>query len=199
MPAIRSPETVTAAEDTRWSRRRTLRWILSQLSPGSAHRTPSISHSCKGRLITLSLSNVAKGPWSVDFHPVCETWANNLDQSDKEALLAAIRVLRDKGPTLGRPLVDTVKTSRHPNMKELRPGSTGRTEIRLLFAFDRKRKAILLVGGDKSDDWKGWYTTNIPIADDRLDWHQKNIDEQKPIEGKPSKGGGRVPKGRRQR
>jgi hypothetical protein len=142
---------------------------------------------------------VAKGPWSVDFHPACETWADNLDQSDKEALLAAIRVLRDKGPTLGRPLVDTVKTSRYPNMKELRPGSTGRTEIRLLFAFDKKCKAILLVGGDKSDDWKGWYTTNIPIADDRLDWHQKKIDEQEAIEGKPSKGGGEVPKGRRQR
>jgi hypothetical protein len=83
-------------------------------------------------------------------------------------------------------------------MKELRPGSTGRTEIRLLFAFDKKRKAILLVGGDKSENWKRWYTTNIPIADDRLDWHQKRIEEQKAIEAKPSKSGGQVPRGRRQ-
>jgi transcriptional regulator with XRE-family HTH domain len=72
-----------------------------------------------------------------------------------EALLAAVQILRDQGPTLGRPLVDTVKGSRHSNMKELRPGSTGRTEIRVLFAFDIERQAILLVGGDKSDDWKG--------------------------------------------
>jgi len=71
---------------------------------------------------------------------------------DAEALLAAIRVLQDVGPRLGRPLVDTVKGSRHSNMKELRPGSTGRTEIRVLFAFDRERRAILLVGGDKSEN-----------------------------------------------
>lgn len=57
-------------------------------------------------------------------------------------------------------------------MKELRPGSTGRTEIRVLFAFDLEREAILLVGGDKSDDWKGWYEANIPVADDRFDDHQ---------------------------
>ena len=88
--------------------------------------------------------------WTVEFHPKCEQWARDLPSSDAEALLAAIRVLRDLGPSLGRPLVDTVKASRHPNMKELRPGSTGRTEIRVLFAFDRARMAILLVGGDKS-------------------------------------------------
>lgn len=79
-------------------------------------------------------------------------WAESLDQSDSEAILAAIRVLGDQGPTLGRPLVDTIKGSRHSNMKELRPGSTGRTEVRVVFAFDLEREAILLVGGDKSDN-----------------------------------------------
>jgi hypothetical protein len=78
---------------------------------------------------------------------------DRLAQSDAEALLAAIRVLRDRGPALGRPLVDTIKGSRHKNMKELRPGSTGRSEIRVLFAFDLERQAILLAGGDKSEDW----------------------------------------------
>jgi hypothetical protein len=81
--------------------------------------------------------------WTVEFHPKCEQWAQRLPASDSEALLAAVHVLRDRGPNLGRPLVDTVKGSTHPNMKELRPGSTGRTEIRVLFAFDKKRKAIL--------------------------------------------------------
>lgn len=113
--------------------------------------------------------------WSVEFHPACEAWADQLHQADAEALLAAIRVLRDQGPTLGRPLVDTVKGSRHTNMKELRPGSTGRTEVRVLFAFDLERQAILLVGGDKSSDWKGWYVRNIPIADDRFDEHQARL------------------------
>jgi hypothetical protein len=92
---------------------------------------------------------VAKRPWPVEFHPGCEAWAEGLAQADAEALLAAIRVLRDEGPNLGRPLVDRIEGSRHANMKELRPGSAGRTEVRVLFAFDRKRRAILLVGGDK--------------------------------------------------
>ena len=72
-------------------------------------------------------------------------------------------------PPSVRPLVDTVKSSRHKNMKELRPGSTGRSEIRVLFAFDPKRRAILLVGGDKSGNWSNWYKVNVPIADERFD------------------------------
>lgn len=114
--------------------------------------------------------------WEVEFHPACEGWAESLEQADAEALLAATRVLRDQGPTLGRPLVDSIKGSRHKNMKELRPGSTGRTEVRVLFAFDRERRAILLVGGDKRDDWSGWYDANIPIADDRFDEHQAKLE-----------------------
>lgn len=117
--------------------------------------------------------------WSVEFHPECEVWAEALEQSDAEALLASIRVLRDAGPTLGRPLVDTVKGSRHANMKELRPGSTGRTEIRVLFAFDLERRAILLVGGDKSENWTAWYEVNIPIADGRFDEHQMAIEAKR--------------------
>lgn len=64
-------------------------------------------------------------------------------------------------------------------MKELRPGSTGRSEVRVLFAFDLEREAILLVGGDKSNDWKGWYEANIPVADDRFDEHQARITEKR--------------------
>lgn len=117
--------------------------------------------------------------WVVELQTDCETWAESLPQADQEALLATIRVLRDIGPTLGRPLVDTVVGSRHANMKELRPGSTGRTEIRLLFAFDLDRRAIVLVGGDKSDDWRGWYVENIPIADERFDEHQAAIEKRR--------------------
>lgn len=63
-------------------------------------------------------------------------------------------------------------------MKELRPGSTGRTEVRFLFGFDRARRAILLVGGDKSDDWRGWYERNVPIADQCFDDHQAGIEKE---------------------
>lgn len=47
--------------------------------------------------------------------------------------------------------------------------------MRVLFAFDLEREAILLVGGDKCSDWKGWYESNIPVADDRFDEHQANL------------------------
>jgi hypothetical protein len=75
-------------------------------------------------------------------------------------------------PALGRPLVDRIKASRHHNMKELR--STG-GNVRILFAFDPERKAILLIGGDKTGQWKGWYSKSIPIADDLYDEHLENL------------------------
>ena len=135
--------------------------------------------------------------WSVEYHPQCETWANELEHADQEALLAAIRILRDEGPNLGRPLVDTINGSRHQNMKELRPGSTGRTEVRVLFAFDKERRAILLIGGDKSDDWNGLYRENIPIADERFMEHQDEIARRATKKTKAkSKTTGRRSKGR---
>ena len=63
---------------------------------------------------------------------------------------------------MGRPLVDTLSHSRLSNLKELRPPSTF---IRILFAFDPRRVAILLIGGDKQKRWSAWYRENIPIAE----------------------------------
>lgn len=125
--------------------------------------------------------------WTVEFHPACEAWADSLEQADAEALLAAVRILRDVGPALGRPLVDTITASRHRNMKELRPGSTGRTEIRVLFAFDIERQAILLCGGDKAGNWRRWYRDNIPIADDRFDEHQATLASKTTTPKKPER------------
>jgi hypothetical protein len=137
--------------------------------------------------------------WSVDVHPVCESWLDSLEQDDSEALLAAIRVLRTQGPALGRPLVDTIQGSRHRNMKELRPGSTGRTEVRVLFAFDLERRAILLVGGDKSEDWSGWYDRNIPIADDRFSEHQTALEARRTAKSAARKAQSRKARGERRR
>jgi len=80
-------------------------------------------HSPSGPSLAPSLDNViiiGQMAWKVEFHPECEAWADTLDQQDGEALLAAIRLLHEKGPALPRPLVDTVKGSEHANMKELR-------------------------------------------------------------------------------
>ena len=114
--------------------------------------------------------------WDIDVSLV-EVWLKDLDQLSYEQVVAALELLSERGPQLGRPLVDTVVGSRHKNMKELRPGSSGRSELRVLFAFDPERKAILLVAGDKSGQWKKWYRVNLPIADDRFDEHLRQLKE----------------------
>ena len=83
----------------------------------------------------------------------------------------AIDVLAERGPALGRPLVDRLKGSTFHNMKELRPGSTGTTEVRLIFAFDPLREAAFLVAGDKPGQWQAWYRTAIGLADARFAEH----------------------------
>lgn len=115
--------------------------------------------------------------WEVDVE-LLDDWLKSLDIDTYDQVLAALQVLSRTGPGLGRPLVDTVVGSRHNNMKELRPGSSGRSEVRILFAFDPKRRAILLVAGDKHGRWEQWYKTNIPIADDRYDEHLDEVKKQ---------------------
>jgi hypothetical protein len=88
----------------------------------------------------------------------------------------AIDRLAEDGPALGRPHVDRISRSRHHNMKELRPGSTGSSEVRMLFAFDPVRRAVFLVAGDKSGNWRGWYEKAIPLADDRFDAHLAELE-----------------------
>lgn len=89
-----------------------------------------------------------------------EPWLIGLDQDSYEQVIAALELLAERGPQLGRPLVDTMVRSRHTNMKELRPGSSGRSELRILFAFDPERHAILLVAGDKAGNWTNWLVQN---------------------------------------
>ncbi|MBM6622163.1 type II toxin-antitoxin system RelE/ParE family toxin [Micrococcaceae bacterium RIT802] len=85
--------------------------------------------------------------WGVDVERI-EGWLDGLDRDSWEQVLAAIALLRDQGRQLGRPLVDTVTASRYKNMKQPRPGSSGRSEIRIVFAFGPERRAIMLIAGD---------------------------------------------------
>lgn len=110
--------------------------------------------------------------WTVKVDYV-KAWLLALDESSYEQVIAALELLAEHGPQLGRPLVDRVTGSRHNNLKELRPGSSGRSELRVLFAFDPARRAILLVAGDKAGDWRRWYIRNISLADVRFDEHLK--------------------------
>ena len=107
--------------------------------------------------------------WEVVLLDDVVDWFTSLSAHDTDLVTAAIDLLEEHGPSLGRPVVDHIKASRHHNMKELRPGSSGRSEIRILFAFDPQRRAVLLIAGDKAGNWKRWYDRNIPIADDRYE------------------------------
>jgi hypothetical protein len=87
------------------------------------------------------------------------------DRASHQLVNQAILVLERNGPAEGRPLVDTVSASRIANMKELRPPSAGRSEVRILLVFDPWRLVVLLVAGDKSGQWSRWYRTAIPQAE----------------------------------
>ena len=119
--------------------------------------------------------------WDVNLTDEVEDWFLALSKEDPqsaEQVAAAIDMIAAEGPSLGRPLVDHIKASKHKNMKELRPGSSGSSEIRILFAFDPERSAILLVAGDKSRNWKDWYKENIPTADKRYNAHLQELKGQ---------------------
>jgi hypothetical protein len=107
-------------------------------------------------------------PWRIVVVEPAKTWLHGLRHTDRDTLqqvAAALDQLSREGPALGRPLVDSITASNLANLKELRPGSTGRTEVRLLFVFDPDRDAIILVGGDKSGRWSSWYKDAIKLAE----------------------------------
>ncbi|MFC9296958.1 type II toxin-antitoxin system RelE/ParE family toxin [Streptomyces sp. NPDC057011] len=123
--------------------------------------------------------------------PEVREWLHGLRRTDLTTLTLvskAITRLRRDGPALGRPLVDTLTQnssrirrkkrvqSRYPNMKELRPGSSGSSEVRILFIFDPQRRAVLLVAGDKAGNWAGWYEEAIPLADARYEDYLKALE-----------------------
>jgi hypothetical protein len=93
-------------------------------------------------------------------------------------VVQAIDLLADRGPALGRPMVDHIQHSAIQNLKELRPASAGRSELRVLFAFDPWRSAILLVAGDKSGNWQQWYRQAIPLAEQLLEAYLKERAEE---------------------
>lgn len=104
--------------------------------------------------------------WSTDSTEKFDRWFESLAEEKQDSILAAVSLLEEEGPALGRPVVDSIENSRHSNMKELRRGT-----LRVLFAFDPSRIAILLVGGDKRGEWNRWYKKAIPEADDLFDDH----------------------------
>lgn len=113
--------------------------------------------------------------WMVLFHDEFDDEFQTLAKGLQDELLAHALLLREFGPNLGRPTVDTLNGSKHANMKELRFGWEGEV-WRVAFAFDPKRQAILLVGGDKGGaDQKRFYKRLIGLADARFDAHLASL------------------------
>jgi hypothetical protein len=106
--------------------------------------------------------------WTVEVTDEFATWARQLRKLDRESARqvgAAVELLKQHGPSLKRPLVGEITSSKIKNMKELRPGSAGRSEIRILFVFNPWQQIVLLVAGNKAGDWRGWYRKAIPRAE----------------------------------
>lgn len=109
--------------------------------------------------------------WNIPFHDDFAIEFAAFAASLQDELLAHALLLKDFGPSLGRPTVDTLKGSKHANMKELRFTWAGEV-WRVAFAFDPKRQGILLVGGDRGGaDQRRFYKKLISTADSRFDGH----------------------------
>lgn len=107
--------------------------------------------------------------WEVEFTDEFQGWWDSLTEGEQIDVRAEVNLLRRFGPMLGTPHVDSVKSSKHANMKELRVQHRGRP-YRVLFAFDPRRAAILLIGGNKTGRGR-WYKEFVPIADGLYDEH----------------------------
>lgn len=125
--------------------------------------------------------------WTVLFHDAFEAEFQALEEALQDELLAHAKLLGEFGPNLGRPTVDGLKGSKHASMKELRFDGGGGV-WRVAFAFDPKRQAILLVGGDKGGaDQRRFYKRLIAVADKRFDEHLAELAATKAKERKHGK------------
>ena len=130
------------------------------------------------------VSNVT---WTVLLMPECRDWLDSLPSADRVGILQDSLLLQAFGPQLGRPHVDTMRDSKHPNMKELRSRHAGH-QYRTLFAFDPKQRAILLIGGDKVGQDEGrFYDALIKQGDTIYDRHLAQVARDKAREGQGKK------------
>jgi hypothetical protein len=113
--------------------------------------------------------------WNVEVTDKFVRWWDSLSNEEHKSVAPVVDLLEEFGPALRRPHVGHVTTSRHANMKELVTQHAGRP-YRVLFAFDPRRTALLLIGGDKTGNDR-WYEEFVPIADRLFDEHLAAIDE----------------------
>jgi hypothetical protein len=111
--------------------------------------------------------------WEVEFTDQFLNWWEGLTEGEQADVNSKVVLLQKIGPSLSRPHADVVHRSRHRNMKEIRIQHSGRP-YRVLFAFDPRRCASLLIGGDKTGNDR-WYEEFVPIADELFDKHLESL------------------------
>ena len=114
--------------------------------------------------------------WEVEYTDEFERWWESLTEAEQEDVSAVVELLEAKGPQLPFPYSSGINRSKHSHMRELRIQHHGRP-YRVLYAFDPRRMAILLIGGDKTGKDE-WYDENVPIADKLYDEHIKELKKE---------------------
>ena len=119
--------------------------------------------------------------WDVEYTNEFGDWWGTLSEAEQESLAASVRLLEERGPNLGFPHSSGINGSRHSRMRELRTQHEGRP-YRTLYAFDPRRSAILLIGGDKTGDER-WYDVHVPVADRLYEEHLEQLRKEGLING----------------
>jgi hypothetical protein len=114
--------------------------------------------------------------WEVEYTDEFELWWLSLDAEEQVSVAAVVEVLAELGPSLPSPYSSDVRSSRHGNMRELRIQHRGRP-YRVLYAFDPRRVALLLLGGTKSGGAR-WYEKMVPAADLIYDRHLQALKQK---------------------
>ena len=115
--------------------------------------------------------------WQVEYTDDFEFWWSTLSESTQIDIDASVHLLEKMGIYLPFPHSSKINNSKHSHMRELRVQSKG-NPIRILYAFDPRRHAILLIGGDKTGK-ENWYDKYVPIADKILDEHLEELEQEK--------------------
>ena len=114
--------------------------------------------------------------WDIEYTDEFDEWCGLLDDNAQDSVAVSVGLLERLGPMLGHPHSSNINGSRHGHMRELRIQHKGQP-YRVLYAFDPRRVAILLLGGNKTGKDR-WYIQWIPIADDLYDEHLNTLKEE---------------------
>ena len=119
--------------------------------------------------------------WDVEYTDEFGEWWKALSDKEQRSVAITVELLSESGPNLGFPHSSGVFGSRHGHMRELRIQHEGRP-LRVLYAFDPRRSAILLLGGDKTGDNR-WYPVNVRVADRLYDEHLLQLRKEGLVDG----------------